>query len=947
MLHRRLESSRALSPCFEALETRQLLAAVTVSTASELLNAVNNGADGDVITINAGTYELTETLNLRDDMTLRGAGVDQTILTPVSTWQPGTAGLPDSASSTTNNFNNSAYLLSLVSDHNVVIEDLTLDGNYQVHGGIVAEWSNNFILRDSKLEEFAWSGVRTYKGGNHLYNNNEFINAASKVGATGGMIHSRYLQNSLIDNNTFLETSSHPNETYGIKAEGMSGTRITNNTIQTDGFSIEIAHEHEHSIEIDHNYLSKAVSVPKQGNDNVAGDYSFYIHHNYFKNSYSLEWNRNDIEVAWNLFDFDVNQDGGHLITNFDNGSNASSSGTKFHNNLIKNPGRGLFDAPFGHAYNDFNFYNNHVIGNTTATPRTGGLFGFPTATDESTMTIKDNIFEFNGQSRPLFKNSASYAVNVENNTLTNISDTGNYSNTSTSAVRGTTAPLLFNVGQDGEYLVDGWNISEVGVGGGALGEVGTVTVDQASASAWTTVNLTQTYVDPVVIISPVGDAGADPAVTRVRNVTATSFEVQVDEWDYLDGTHNAETLHYFVVESGRHVLDDGTVLEAGSAQVNQNHATINFSQSFGGSPVVFSSVASVNEATAVTTRQRSVNANSFQVKLQEQEAGAGGSTAHANESVHWLAIDAGTGSVQGLDFEAGTTGDNVTHDWKTVNFTQSYGAGRAVFANLQTTDGNDTTAVRYRNFTATGVEVKGEEEASQDAEIGHTSENVGFLAFETGVLTTGGGGTVTVPAAIAEYRFEQNLNDSAGSNNGAALGDPGYVAGGTQGAYALDLDGNDGINLGANAFINAAFSTRTAAVHFKASSTSGTQMIYDEGGSTNGLAIRLNNGQLQAVVANGSTRFTLSTAFTSTDWSHVAATFDNGMFNLYLNGSLAATTTASYSTVSSHSNEGGFGSVIDGETAFNVSSGGLIGQIDDARVWDVALTAAEVAALI
>ncbi len=462
MLHRRLEASRAFSPCFEALETRQLLAAVTVSTASELLNAVNNGADGDVITLNAGTYELTETLNLRDDMTLRGAGVDQTILTPVSTWQPGTAGLPDSASSTTNNFNNSAYLLSLVSDHNVVIEDLTLDGNYQVHGGIVAEWSNNFILRDSKLEEFAWSGVRTYKGGNHLYTNNEFINAASKVGATGGMIHSRYLQNSLIDNNTFLETSSHPNETYGIKAEGMSGTRITNNTIQTDGFSIEIAHEHEHSIEIDHNYLSKAVSVPKQGNDNVAGDYSFYIHHNYFKNSYSLEWNRNDIEVAWNLFDFDVNQDGGHLITNFDNGSNASASGTKFHNNLIKNPGRGLFDAPFGHAYNDFNFYNNHVIGNTTATPRTGGLFGFPTATDESTMTIKDNIFEFNGQSRPLFKNSASYAVNVENNTLTNISDTGNYSNTSTSAVRGTTAPLLFNVGQDGEYLVDGWDISEV-----------------------------------------------------------------------------------------------------------------------------------------------------------------------------------------------------------------------------------------------------------------------------------------------------------------------------------------------------------------------------------------------------------------------------------------------------------------------------------------------------
>jgi len=32
----------------------------------------------------------------------------------------------------------------------------------------------------------------------------------------------------------------------------------------------------------------------------------------------------------------------------------------------------------------------------------------------------------------------------------------------------------------------------------------------------------------------------ADPMTMRVRNVTDTGFEWQIDEWDYLDGVHGS-----------------------------------------------------------------------------------------------------------------------------------------------------------------------------------------------------------------------------------------------------------------------------------------------------------------------------------------------------------------------------------------------------------------------
>ncbi|HFA47923.1 MAG TPA: hypothetical protein ENJ95_02765 [Bacteroidetes bacterium] len=76
------------------------------------------------------------------------------------------------------------------------------------------------------------------------------------------------------------------------------------------------------------------------------------------------------------------------------------------------------------------------------------------------------------------------------------------------------------------------------------VGETGSILVNHN----WKTVPLVREYNKPVVIFGP-PSAGNDPTVPRVRNVTPTSFEVRLQDWDYLMPQHPMETVSYFVVE--------------------------------------------------------------------------------------------------------------------------------------------------------------------------------------------------------------------------------------------------------------------------------------------------------------------------------------------------------------------------------------------------------------
>jgi hypothetical protein len=125
------------------------------------------------------------------------------------------------------------------------------------------------------------------------------------------------------------------------------------------------------------------------------------------------------------------------------------------------------------------------------------------------------------------------------------------------------------------------------------------------------------------------GNGGDDPAVVRVEvNPQDCSFganggfAIRVQEWGYLDDQHMSETVSYLVMERGSHELSDGTLIEAGRRETDKTNAYVraDFETPFanGVTPVVVVAVTTVNEADAVTTRLRNIDATGFKVRSPE-----------------------------------------------------------------------------------------------------------------------------------------------------------------------------------------------------------------------------------------------------------------------------------------------------------------------------------------
>ena len=264
------------------------------------------------------------------------------------------------------------------------------------------------------------------------------------------------------------------------------------------------------------------------------------------------------------------------------------------------------------------------------------------------------------------------------------------------------------------------------GGGDDATFETGTVSVAQSNSSEWHLVNLTESFSNPVVVMGPPSFNGTQPTSIRVRNVTASSFEFQIDEWEYLDGSHITESISYVVVESGQSTIG-GLQIEAGTVSSNSSESTLSFGQSFAAAPVVLTQVGTVNEATAVIPRVRNISANSFAHRIEEEEQIRG--SGHANETLHYIAISPGNAQVNGQNIVVGRTADSVTHNFFQITFGQSVSAPNFI-AGMQTRDGGDTSALRFRNLSVNSVEVKVEEEQSRDTETNHTTEVVGFMVI-------------------------------------------------------------------------------------------------------------------------------------------------------------------------------------------------------------------------
>lgn len=439
-------------------------AGTPVETTAALVAAVRDGAEGVTIEVAAGTFELDAPLELKGKMTLKGAGMDKTIITHAKGWKPSTKTLPDPEMKL-EGLDTDAYLIRLKRDSaGITVSDMTLHAP-QLHGAIFGWFNSDLRLHHLRIKETRWCGVRTFGMKGAKINDCEFIDAGGrwergepgiKGGITGGAVFAVWMADCEVRDNRFVRTrTGSAEEFYGIKARQGVRCRVHHNTIEVN-FSLEFPFENDEDVEIDHNICHGTISIPKYAGGSVPkSGRTFHIHHNWMKDSYSIEFVRNGVEIDHNLFDFDVAKDHGNLISAF---GNAPAKGpASFHNNLVSNPGRGVIWM--NEVFDHLEVRNNHIITRTTATPREDGLFGFNPQCDFTTIAIRDNRVQCEGQPRPLLRCKESYGSVVQNNTLTNVSDVGKFENAKADRPVGLEKPLRFACGVHGEFTVNGWKV--------------------------------------------------------------------------------------------------------------------------------------------------------------------------------------------------------------------------------------------------------------------------------------------------------------------------------------------------------------------------------------------------------------------------------------------------------------------------------------------------------
>ncbi len=255
--------------------------------------------------------------------------------------------------------------------------------------------------------------------------------------------------------------------------------------------------------------------------------------------------------------------------------------------------------------------------------------------------------------------------------------------------------------------------------------EVGEVSIDHE----WVKVFFKNTYSQPIVIAGPPTRNGGDPVLVRIRNIDQKGFEIHLQEWDYLDGSHTREYFNYIVIEKGIYTLSNGVKIEAGSFTGSNAFQKISLQQKYNFAPIILTQVITENETDAVTGRVQESSQSSFDYKLQEQETTKEG---HIPETVGYIAWEPGTGEISGLSYESGTTGNSVDNNWFTLTFQTEFPDLPFFIAGIQTYQGSDTVAVRMQNISPSSTQVTIEEEQSVDTEVNHVSEVVGYLAIST-----------------------------------------------------------------------------------------------------------------------------------------------------------------------------------------------------------------------
>ena len=233
---------------------------------------------------------------------------------------------------------------------------------------------------------------------------------------------------------------------------------------------------------------------------------------------------------------------------------------------------------------------------------------------------------------------------------------------------------------QDGVHAAEdvAWLVVESGthtLDSGAVVEAGTASAD----STFTAVSFSATFAAaPVVATAVVSNVDTDATVVRVDGLTASGFEVALQEQEDSTGGHGSELVTWVAWSAGS---DDGALdelaWEAASIGADETGATATFTQMYGES-CVLASLNSHNDADVANVRLDNRGPSSVELLVTEEES-ADPEVDHAIESVGLVVIDCVEPPAPNPpQWEAGTV--SVDDEWLSVPiggaFTESGGGG-------------------------------------------------------------------------------------------------------------------------------------------------------------------------------------------------------------------------------------------------------------------------------
>jgi hypothetical protein len=263
--------------------------------------------------------------------------------------------------------------------------------------------------------------------------------------------------------------------------------------------------------------------------------------------------------------------------------------------------------------------------------------------------------------------------------------------------------------------------------------------------SSWQQVTLPQSYTSMVVVAAVNYDNTDAPAVVRVRNAAGNSFDIKVQ--NPSDQALSGYTVHYVVVEEGVYTVAShgvkmeavkvsSTVTDRAGSWVGQSRG---YQQSYA-SPVVLGQVVTANDADWSVFWARGTNRSTpptASTLYAGKNVAEDTDTYRANETVGYIVVEAGSGSIEGTGYTAGLGADIVAGVTNAPPYNYSLSglssAEVAIVSAAAMDGGNGGWPLLYGNspVSTSQLQLAFDEDQVKDSERSHTAEQVAYLVLE------------------------------------------------------------------------------------------------------------------------------------------------------------------------------------------------------------------------